>query len=298
MPDRICQARARNIFSICSSVMGESPFPADRHWRMPLATILKPAGPGPGYRRELGDHLGAVPPGLDHGNDPGQLALRAPEPVEHLAHCVVVDLHQLPPWGSFQNTLEGIPGWRAGAGARRASGRQRDRPDQCRPGGPGGTRAARGRAPSLRPGPEPGPPPPALRPACAPPPRPPPAPRPRPRPACPCAPPGPRPARAPPAPRPPPRPARAPPALASRGPCAPPAPRPPFARPCASACPRTNLRPADAPHQSHTPHPARGRVRDQPIGVAITTHSLITNRFCAGGRGQQAHHHRYGMRTR
>src|SRR6266545_1937211 len=54
------------------------------------------AGPvqRPGRRRELGDHIGAVPPGLDHGNDPGQLALGAAQPVEHLALGVVVDLHQ------------------------------------------------------------------------------------------------------------------------------------------------------------------------------------------------------------
>ena len=37
----LCQARVRNIFSICSTVIGE-PVSPDRHWRMPLATILKP----------------------------------------------------------------------------------------------------------------------------------------------------------------------------------------------------------------------------------------------------------------
>ena len=99
----------RNIFSICSSVIGESPSSAVRHWRMPLATILKP-GPvqGPGHRRELGDHLGAVPPGLDHGNNPGQLALGTAEPVQHLAYRVVVDLHAVSLVNCPEDTRRGM----------------------------------------------------------------------------------------------------------------------------------------------------------------------------------------------
>src|ERR1017187_8102678 len=46
------------------------------------------------HRGELGDHIGAVAPGLDHGDDPGQLALGAAEPVEHLVLGVVIDLHK------------------------------------------------------------------------------------------------------------------------------------------------------------------------------------------------------------
>src|SRR6516164_11070550 len=48
----------------------------------------------PGHRRQLGDHLGTVPPVLDHRDDPGKLAMGAAEPVEHLARGVFVDLHQ------------------------------------------------------------------------------------------------------------------------------------------------------------------------------------------------------------
>src|SRR5262249_26048417 len=49
---------------------------------------------GPGHRRQLGDHLGAVPPVLDHRDDPGKLAMGAAEPVEHGALGALVDLHQ------------------------------------------------------------------------------------------------------------------------------------------------------------------------------------------------------------
>src|SRR5215470_13648396 len=48
----------------------------------------------PAHRCKLRDHLGAVPPVLDHRNDPGQLAMGAAEPVEHGASGAVVDLHQ------------------------------------------------------------------------------------------------------------------------------------------------------------------------------------------------------------
>jgi len=84
----------RNIFSICSSLIGEIaasgealPHPA----RHDLET-----GPvqGARHRGQLGDHLRAVPPGLDHRDDPGQLALRAAQPVQYRACGLLVDLHQ------------------------------------------------------------------------------------------------------------------------------------------------------------------------------------------------------------
>src|ERR1019366_6444932 len=59
------------------------------------------------HRGELGDHIGAVAPGLDHGDDPGQLALGAAEPVEHLALGVVVDLHRA---SILRSTCRIIPG--------------------------------------------------------------------------------------------------------------------------------------------------------------------------------------------
>jgi len=64
---------------------------------MPLATILKPARSRRVIRGELGDHVGAVPAGLHHGDDPGQLAVGAAEPVEHLTRGILIDLHQQSP---------------------------------------------------------------------------------------------------------------------------------------------------------------------------------------------------------
>jgi len=46
----------RNIFSICSSVVGELA-PAATHCRMWLATILNPARSSARDRSQLGDHL-------------------------------------------------------------------------------------------------------------------------------------------------------------------------------------------------------------------------------------------------
>src|SRR5215471_2536277 len=65
----------------------------------------------PGHRRKLGDHLGTVPPVLDHRDDPGKLAMSAAESVEHLARGVFVDLHR-PPFPSaslYPRGYQGMP---------------------------------------------------------------------------------------------------------------------------------------------------------------------------------------------
>ena len=140
------QARVRNIFSICSSVIGGVAVLAGQALPHTAGHDLEP-GPvqGAGHRRELGHHLGAVPPGLDHGDDPGQLALRAAEPVEHLAHGVDRQFLSCLPGGSAQNTLQGICGKSRRRRPRRPAGgnpaesrglrRAPSRPDH-RPAGP------------------------------------------------------------------------------------------------------------------------------------------------------------------
>src|SRR5215469_12785307 len=68
------------------------------------------AGPveRPGHRGELGDHVLAVPPVLDHRDDPGQLALGTAEPVEHRASSLLIELHQQVLPSTAKDTLWGI----------------------------------------------------------------------------------------------------------------------------------------------------------------------------------------------
>src|SRR6516225_3833991 len=68
---------------------------------------------GPGHRRQLRHDFGAVAAVLDHRDDPGQLALRPAEPVEHRARGLLVYLHQpvLPlsniiPYGVYESAGE------------------------------------------------------------------------------------------------------------------------------------------------------------------------------------------------
>src|SRR5215469_8872656 len=76
----------------------------------------------PAHRGKLRDHLGAVPPVLDHRDDPGQLAMGAAKPVQHGATGAVIDLHQSALPSASHNTLRGISGACHGRGHRTREG--------------------------------------------------------------------------------------------------------------------------------------------------------------------------------